>query len=485
MKNNYKNTIYKNKHYTHFDSRIKFEKKTLPLEYKNKIENKNWIVKHGFYPFVQYEQRNYKYPFCKEHKDYKSRTIMYCSHIDRFIYQYYASKLNKDYNSKARKLGIDEAAIAYRTNLNKNNIDFAKEVFDFITKNDNCIIYVTDFNKYFDYIDHYTLKKKIEYILGIDKLPDDYYKVFKSITKYCFAKYDDIFNYYKKINSNATLKNFKKADRFFKVSDFKKFKKGKYLPGIFRVTPKATLKNIKKASDFKQFKKQLVISKEKYILKNKNSYGIPQGSPISAILSNIYLIDFDKNLNDFTLTKKGLYKRYCDDIVIVIPIVQSPEITLEEIKTIINLHESKIPHLSRSPEKTKNFIYKNNSIDQISDFGEIEKESTFIDYLGFTFNGKVVKIREKSITNYYRKLHKRIRIINRYSKRYDRYVYRKKFYKKYSHLGATKKQRGLKYGNFITYAYRSHDIFKEKSIIKKQVKNHWSIIQKNLVKFND
>lgn len=35
--------------------------------------------------------------------------------------------------------------------------------------------------------------------------------------------------------------------------------------------------------------------------------------------SNIYLIDFDKKINDYVKANNGLYRRYCDDLIIVIP----------------------------------------------------------------------------------------------------------------------------------------------------------------------
>ena len=42
-------------------------------------------------------------------------------------------------------------------------------------------------------------------------------------------------------------------------------------------------------------------------------YGIPQGSPMSAILSNIYMLDFDKYCCELANNFGGIYRRYCDD----------------------------------------------------------------------------------------------------------------------------------------------------------------------------
>ncbi len=54
--------------------------------------------------------------------------------------------------------------------------------------------------------------------------------------------------------------------------------------------------------------------------------GIPQGSPISAILSNIYMIDFDVKMKEFISKVNGKYYRYCDDILCIAPIVYKSKI---------------------------------------------------------------------------------------------------------------------------------------------------------------
>ena len=50
-----------------------------------------------------------------------------------------------------------------------------------------------------------------------------------------------------------------------------------------------------------------------------NVCGIPQGSPISASLANIYMLEIDKYIYEYVKSYNGLYMRYCDDFIVIIP----------------------------------------------------------------------------------------------------------------------------------------------------------------------
>ena len=51
-----KRKIYKNKNYTHFDSR-----KPEYWKYLNSIKNPKWIERHAFYPFIYYKEGRNKF----------------------------------------------------------------------------------------------------------------------------------------------------------------------------------------------------------------------------------------------------------------------------------------------------------------------------------------------------------------------------------------------------------------------------------------
>jgi retron-type reverse transcriptase len=121
----------------------------------------------------------------------------------------------------------------------------------------------------------------------------------------------------------------------------------------------------------------------------ENTLGIPQGLPISNILSDIYLHHVDK------LFRSENYRRYVDDILIISPSETSK--TTKEITTLL----SKIK--LETNEKTVE--------------GRI---SDGLEYLGYEFRGSSnVSVRESSIDKFIRSL---IAPITRYKKGLDKSI---------------------------------------------------------------
>lgn len=421
---------YRVKGYKHLDSKKLIEK------VKDKIQNPQWVAKHGFYPFMHFEIKFQKYSRKEKRPKEKVRKIFYASHIDSFIYKYYGDELNNYYNSIAHEMSINEVSTAYRNNLSgKSNIDFAKEVIDFIKIQKNAYVFVADFTNFFDTLDHRYLKEKIRCVLKKDTLPKDYYNVFKNITKFSYFIKDTI---EAELKTKYTESEIKDSYKYFTEEEFRAFK-------------------------------------HKNIYKNSKSYGIPQGAGISSVCSNIYLLDFDEKIQKYTNEQNGLYRRYCDDLIIVIPIEGDiKDYNYKIHQKFVEDVRRQIPNLEIQPEKTGNYFYSN---DKITD---LEFESTELDYLGFSFNGEEVRIREKSLFKYYTRTYRKIRIANRKSKEFGRKSYRRELYKNYSHLGKNKKG----HGNFLSYVERAQKIFDEDSktvnLMEKQVKNHWKNIQLRL-----
>lgn len=426
-----KRKVYKQKGYTHFDTR-----KNEFWRYIPNIKNTKWIERHPFYPFIYYQEEKKK--FDGEKLIIKNpRDIRYSSHIDRYIYEYYNEILSNKYNKYVKNHGINKSAIAYRTNLQKSNIHFSRDVFKFLNNQENAFIIVSDFSNFFDNLDHKYLKEQLKEILRVATLPKDYYKVFKSITRYSFIEYNDILKELQ-LTHKELIKL--KKDRLFEINEFRKFK-------------------------------------ESHIHTNEKEYGIVQGSAISSVMSNIYMIKFDKLITDLVTSRGGMYRRYSDDIIIIIPNIFK---SLELYQKVMNIR-SKIPRLELSPEKTKCFIKKKENISEIDvQNKEIIKNNTIINYLGFSYDGKTVKIREKTVAKYYRKMYARIKTINKYAVLTQNNIGRRKLYKQYSYLG--KKTKDIKKGNFLTYVDRAQKEYGELGSFNNQVKNSWKYMSKRLVK---
>lgn len=344
---------------------------------------------HGFFPFIQFEskQRRLLTPdrskSSKVYKvDLKRRKLAYCSHVDRYIYSYYSRYLNEKYNEWAELHDLDECVVAYRSSdncskfLHKNNITHAKAAFEFINKNKPCRVVVSDFNGYFDNIDHQYLKHRLCELLNVYRLDEDLYAVYKNITKFSFIEKGDIDKY--RVAKGIIVADGKEGNRLLTKEEFAEFRENGY------------------------------------IQRNRQDFGIPQGSPISAVLSNIYLLKFDLALKKFADKYHGLYIRYCDDLILIIPDqVGTPSFV--EIYNFLNswTSGSKIPHLECSTKKTRYFYFDGSGcfeIDRVTGKSKYPAKSgrKRLDYLGFVFDGSVVRLRPKSILKYYYRVYKKI-----------------------------------------------------------------------------
>lgn len=68
--------------------------------------------------------------------------------------------------------------------------------------------------------------------------------------------------------------------------------------------------------------------------KNTKPYGIPQGSALSAVLSNFYAIDFDNTMNSLVEENHGIYRRYSDDYIMIIPNIDTSSKIAELLQRI-------------------------------------------------------------------------------------------------------------------------------------------------------
>jgi hypothetical protein len=357
----------------------------------------------------------------------------------------------------------------------KSNIQFAKEVFEAIKEKGRCTAIALDIRGYFDHIDHIKLKEKWIKVLKTNNLLEDEYKVFKTLTKYSY------------INKNTLLKHFK-----VRLKDFKK-KQSTLIDFVALGKTFNEKLNVLRESN-------LITTNDKHELINdfKRYYGIPQGSSLSALLSNIYLVDYDKYFTDRSIKEGFIYRRYCDDILIICDTERSIALQKDAIEEI------KKYHLEIQDKKVDRIDFIENSFKKIRAFNSIKKkksevpidetnESKFyknLQYLGFEFNGQNIFIRASSLSRYFRKMKSRISktVLMAYSKntKGDK-IFKQQLFHRYTHLGKR---------NFLHYAYNSSKEYYINSegirkdgmnseSIRNQLKRHFSILLNCLKNKND
>lgn len=390
------------KPYAHFDLRVSLSMPSI----RKYVMDRTKIVTHSFYPFIHFEKKNSRYG---KKGPKKPRELYYCSHLDRCVYQRYAFLLNYQYNIWACENNIDDVAIAYRDKLGKNNIDFAKDAFDAIRSFPQCFILVGDFTNFFDNLEHQYLKKMMCEVLGVERLPQDYFSVFKNITRFSSWDWKDIV---KAAGENIAERGVRK-----------------------KINSKETLLTKE------QFQKN-----KKDIKKNISGVGVPQGAPISAVLSNIYMIKFDKDIKRYVTCKGGIYMCYSDDFIIVLPYERDAEIA-DFTSYIFSYVESMKGLIDLQKEKTSCYTYK----DEVIYEGD---QPSSINYLGFLFDGKSIRIRPRAITKYYYRMRRKAHTIGRsnWTSSKGRRISAKELYSIYS--------RNDEKQTFIDYARKAKGILK-------------------------
>ena len=430
------------KNYAHFDDRVELK------EVIDEIRDPKNIVQHSFMPFIHYTLTFDKYSK-KKGRYQKNRELYYSAHYDRCIYQYYAYLINEKYNEYAQNIGIDKCAIAYRNNQHKNNIHFAKEAFDFIKSVGECYIIVGDFTNFFDNLDHKYLKKQLAAILQVERLPDDFYTIYKNITHNSWVDLEDILTFYDK---EDTLSNRRELNQNKKIMSIQTLRKNA----------------------------SLIKSKDKNI-----DYGIPQGSAISAVLSNVYMINFDKCLSEKIKEFGGKYFRYSDDTIFIIPRVDDMECM--NVYNYIMEFCGNIPHLEMQRAKTKIYKYKNTELENKSCLIGENDNKNILEYLGFAFDGKNISLRDKTITKYYYRAYKKAdTIVNcEWITGNNTKVVPHKLYDRYTLKGAKETITGSKRkysGNFLSYLKRCRKVFGEEEKVNNIYNKHYGKIKKRLKK---
>ena len=402
--------------YAHFDLRTDLSK------CRNYITNPENIVRHGFYPFIKYDLEYHKYNKLEGRK-LKKRTICYAAHIDSCIFQYYSFLINEKYNLRLKQDYIYEVPIAYRTDLHTDTIAEFHKISQFMTQHSSSYIMIGDFTSFFDRINHRYLKERLCDLLQVDKLNPDYYAIFKRVTKYDYWDLKDLY----KLNS---LSPNKRKDKIKLNSKLR----------------------ILSQNDYKKYRS--------HIKSHQENKGIPQGSSISGCLANVYMLKIDKLINDFVTARGGIYRRYSDDFIVILPTTTG---AVDDIETIIKRFESFKDEdiLELQSEKTQVYKLQNHSVINIGHLFSrpLNEKNKTINFIGFTFDGTAITIRDKTTSKFYYRMRHKAKGVAHQHWRGKGYQGSDKLYRLYSPKGQYGK------GNYFTYLSRTQKSFPNHSIM--------------------
>lgn len=476
------------KSYFHFDNYISYSEKN-SQRIKEIALDEEKFKKYQFMPFIRCEMEIRKFKklknFIEENKIknipkkgiprkniVKVRLLTYCSHKDALIFAIYRFLLMDKYEKFIRENNIENNVIAYRkikinqeNNKCKSNINFAAEAFlnviEYTRKYNNCVVLTFDISKFFDNMEHKFLFKQLCSILEVDKLDYSWSKIFHNITKFYYVNKKDI----KTILENNKIE----PDLINKT----------FFPHIIDENGKDL---------HTELYRKFIINKN-ILHKNNNGVGIPQGSPISDVLANIYLNKFDICMHELEIKYQAFYRRYCDDIIFICKNKDDANKIQETVISKIKeqtTDNKKILEINKDKTTISYFINVNGKViyDNI-------KDNNKLTYLGFELSENNVLIKAASLSKRLRKTRNIIKIyINDCA--YKSYCNKQNFIdnlklsKLYRALYSKKDRRDD--GRTVKYVFRAMKIFddlneKQLKLKYSQIRNTKKYVKEKIKKF--
>lgn len=384
---------FKPRGYKHFDVPV-------GTSFAESILDASFVQRHSWSPLIHYEKETKRYSKNDGKTRLKSRSIMYASHRDACILSKYAFELSAKLDARYAVTDLSDNVIGYRK-LGKSNYDFSAAALEFARRNTPCIIQCFDITGFFDNLNHSRLKASLRDILEQDELSPDWYQVFRSVTRYRKVEREDL-------RDNPTFGHRMKS-------------RSARLIGTLR-----------------ELKEENIT-----IQKNKNNFGIPQGTPISAVFANTYLFKLDREIARECRSRNALYQRYSDDIIIICR--DEDELALRK-----KLEEQTQAHkLELSAGKYERIVFDDAAKDTIQ-------------YLGFELSPERASIRASSLSRQWRNLHRKIRQTKRAGQvgaftGKSKKTFTKTLRRRFSPIGIR---------NFSSYARRSADSFDDDTIMR-------------------
>ncbi|HEY4199203.1 MAG TPA: reverse transcriptase/maturase family protein [Devosiaceae bacterium] len=400
--------------YKHFD-------RTVGLSFVDKTADPDFVADHIFSPLIHYVKSTKRYKPKKHKVELKPRPIMYASHRDACIFARYAAALNERLDEYYAARDLSGCVIAYRA-LGKGNYHFSAEAYQHAAQKAPCTIMAFDVSGFFDNLNHKRLKNRLKTLLGVSSLTPGWHNVFRAITRFRFVLLDDLQQH--------------------PVFGSRLLEKG--------AAPVGTVAEVKAAGV------ELRRNGQQFNPARSGEAGIPQGTPISAALSNVFMIEFDEKAKTFCDGMGAFYRRYSDDIIVICK-PDDAAVAQAEIEKLMAAEE-----LELSKDKT-----------EITQFNiptpGAPAARKFAQYLGFTFYHGAAGLRPSSMSRQWRKLRQALAHAEHAAHKGSGSLNTRKLRKRFSAIHDLSKDVPLR--NFPSYARRSTAAFGQSPIIKRQFRH--------------
>lgn len=361
---------YRRRSYAHFDRPLS------ESQARELVTNPDQVARHAFWPVILNPQKSLSLKSEHGQRVWKTkiRPIVFAAHSDAHIYAYYSKILGASLEDKYAQQGGDHVLAYRRFDPARCNVHFALDAVNEIKARKLCDVIAIDVEGFFDSIEPQLLKIAWEWLLGKDRLPDDHYAVFKACTR----------------DMAVTVPVLR--DIFGGEIRRRSGRRGEAIctPKEFRALVKPYLR--RRHDLVWQVKKKAPPA----YLKGEPA-GIPQGLPISAVLANLYMYRADLAIREGIRSLGGSYRRYSDDILLIVPrgsgAAAESLLQAELDKMQLNVNSKKTVRCRFRDWKGR---LRSFALD------EYFAEQTFSPtaYLGLTFDGQDLRIRDSTIARF-------------------------------------------------------------------------------------
>lgn len=386
-----------------------------------------FVSRHSFSPLIHYPKVERRYKKCAKTGGrtivFKERPIKYASHRDACLLSYYASLMNNALDNYYNNAGFGDSVIAYRA-LGRANYDFSAESLVFARANAPVVILAFDVTGFFDNLDHQLLKRRLKSILGVRTLSDDWHKVLRFITRFHYVELEALSNH-----------------------------------PVFG--PRLREKSRERIASLEELKAESVTFHPNPELAKGFKRGIPQGTPISAAASNLYMIEFDAAARTYCDEIGAFYRRYSDDILVI---CKPGDEKAAEAVIMDLIAREKLEIAAHKTEKT--WFNKGTGVPRTSKAAQ---------YLGFTLDEDGAAIRASSLSRQWRKMRRAMKRTRKIATKMiiagksDK-AHTKRLYRRFSHLKVNDGSSIRALRNFSSYGRRSAASFGAGEKISNQVK---------------